>query len=338
MDSETIHKLHLQGLALGLGVKSPKLEESCLEQEICGVRFPNPLGLAAGYDKYAVAVTAFEKLGFGFAELGSVTPKTQLGNPRPRMHRLAADKAMINHMGLNNPGYEVLLKRVEAAQKKLKRMPVVINLAKGKDQEDPAADYLNGLKFFEAAADMMVLNFSCPNVTGFKNLQDPEEAEKILKAVSKHRRQERLKTPVFVKIGPDLAADHLEELTGLCVQYEMEGIVAVNLTHDRPASLKTKELPEHGGLSGPPMRDMATRTISQVYEYSKGALVIIGVGGIASAEDAYEKIRAGASLLELYTGLVYHGMGAVGDIVNGLNKLLEQDGFSNISEAVGSGH
>jgi dihydroorotate dehydrogenase len=330
--------LHLHRLGWGLGGRAGSLQEDLVRQKILGVDFPNPVGLAAGYDKYGLAIPAFERLGFGFIEAGSVTPIPQIGNSRPRMHRLKADRAMINHMGLNNPGHEALLRRIRNARKKLSRMPVIINLAKGKDQEDPAADYLRGIKVFKDDADMIVLNFSCPNVTGFKNLQDPEEAENILKKVRDLRAGEDIGTPVFVKIGPDLPPEKLEALTVMCVDYGIEGIVAVNLTHDRPAGLKTKKLPEQGGLSGPPMKDLATKTISDVYRYSGGKLVITGVGGIANATDAYEKIRAGASLLELYTALVYSGTGLVAEIVNGLDLLLRRDGFKHISEAVGSGH
>lgn len=337
MDAEILHRWHLRGLALGLGGRANDLREERLAQELCGIRFPNPVGLAAGYDKYAVAVPAFERLGFGFVELGSVTPLPQPGNPRPRMHRLGADKAMINHMGLNNPGYDVFIDRVRKAERSLTRMPVAVNLAKGKAQEDPAADYVNGVKTFEDIADLIVLNLSCPNVTGFKNLQDPDEAENILRSVRAARTEGAFETPVFVKIGPDLPAEKLERLTGLCIDHGMEGIVATNLTHARPDSLKTRPLPEKGGLSGPPMRDQATKTIANVYRFSGGKLIIAGIGGISSAGDAYAKIRAGASLIELYTGLVYHGMGLVSDIVNGLDALLERDGFRHVSEAVGIG-
>jgi dihydroorotate dehydrogenase len=338
MDFETIHKLHLLKLSMGLGGRAPSMDETRLRQNILGLDFANPLGLAAGYDKYSVAVKAFEDLGFGFVELGSISPLPQQGNPRPRMHKLSADRAMINHMGLNNPGHAITLERVRKARSKLSRMKVAVNLVKGRDQEEPALDYVSGMKALHEVADLFVLNLSCPNVTSCKNLQDPEESEKILIEVSKCRKQDGIKVPVFIKIGPDLPPDKLEKLTGLCVDHGIDGIVAVNLTHDRPKSLKTRNLPEKGGLSGPPMRSLATKTVSQIYKYSGGKLVIIGIGGISNAEDAYEKIKAGASLLEFYTGLVYHGMGLTHEIATGLDRLLERDGFANIAEATGTGN
>jgi len=337
-DAETRHKLHLKRLALGIGVKRPDLKEDRLGQTILGQDFANPLGIAAGYDKYSVALRPLDKLGFAFEEIGSATPLAQKGNPRPRMHNLKADKAMINHMGLNNPGYDTTMARIVKAKPNLARMKIVVNLAKVTTQEDPAADYVNGVGYFEEIADWIVLNFSCPNVTGFKNLQDPEMAEPILQQVADRRAKENLKTPALVKIGPDLKDEGLQALIDLCIKYGIQGIVACNLTHKRPDSMLTKKQPEKGGLSGPPMRDFATDTISRVYKAAGGKLVIVGLGGISSAEDAYEKIRAGSNLLEIYTGLVYHGMGLAADIINGLNDLLERDGYANIADAVGADH
>ncbi len=336
VDAETLHKLHLKRLSLGLFKKAAPQNYKALSQNILGLNFINPVGLAAGYDKYAQAVPAFERLGFGFAELGSVTPLEQPGNPRPRMHCLKADKAMINHMGLNNPGFDAFSERVQTHRASLKYMPVFVNLAKGKAQEDTAADYLAGLERFEKHADAIVLNLSCPNVTGFKNMQDIEIAGPVLGKVRNLRAEKNLKTPVLVKIGPDLAADDLEAFVNLITEAGIEGIVATNLTHARPESLKTRPLPEKGGLSGPPMRAQATKTIAEIYRLTQGKLVIIGVGGIAGAQDAYDKIRAGASLIELYTGLVYHGMGLAAEIASGLDALLKRDGFAHISEAVGA--
>jgi len=345
MDAETRHKLLLRKLSWRLKVGLiPNFEKSCLFPELTqsffGTQFHTPVGLAAGYDKYAVAVPAFEKIGFGFVELGSVTPLPQQGNPRPRMYRLPLDEAMVNRMGLNNPGYDVFFPRVRLAQSRLSRMPVMVNLAKGNASTDPADDYEAGVQRCEGIADCVVLNLSCPNVTGFKNLQDPEMAGNILKRIARIRQQKALKTPVFVKIGPDLTDAHLKALVTLCLESGIDGIVATNLTHERPDSMKTARSlqPEQGGLSGPPMEELATNTIRKIYELSKGDLVIIGVGGIHSAASAYAKIRAGASLVELYTALVYKGFRLIPEIAQGLVTLLKKDGFSHISQAVGADH
>ncbi len=341
MDSESKHIWTLRALNAGLIGKTvhyDRDELAMLRQDICGVKFPNPLGLAAGFDKFARAVPAFERIGMGFAELGSVTPLAQPGNPRPRMHRLDADKAMINHMGLNNPGYGEFFKRIEKTRPTLKSMPIIVNLAKGKDQTDPAADYVHGVKTCAGRADMVVLNLSCPNVTGFKNLQDPDQAGPILKEIANVRNKEELNEPVFVKIGPDLKDENLQQLINLCLETGINGIVATNLTHNRPESLQTKNLPEHGGLSGPPLRDQATDVIGKIYKVSGGKLPIIGVGGISTAQDAYAKIRTGANLLELYTAIVYHGFEVIPAIISGLAELLKRDGYTHISQAVGTNH
>ncbi|MCB9982977.1 MAG: quinone-dependent dihydroorotate dehydrogenase [Rhodospirillales bacterium] len=341
MDAETKHIWTLRALNAGLTGKTVRYDRdelAMLRQEICGIQFMNPLGLAAGFDKYARAVPAYERIGLGFAELGSVTPLPQPGNPRPRMHKLWADQAMINHMGLNNPGYTEFFKSIENARPQLKNLPIIVNLAKGKDQTDPAADYVNGLKTCAGRADMVVLNLSCPNVTNFKNLQDPDQATPILEAIATARHKNDITEPVFVKIGPDLKDDHLQTLITLCMQTCINGIVATNLTHHRPANLKTKNLPEHGGLSGPPLRDQSTQVIGKIYQMSNGRLPVIGVGGISNAQDAYDKIRAGASLLELYTAIAYKGFEVVPEIVVGLANLLKNDSFTHISAAIGADH
>jgi dihydroorotate dehydrogenase len=288
-----------------------------LQQTVFGIEFPNPVGLAAGYDKNAVGLECWPALGFGFVEIGSVTSRPQGGNPPPRLHRLPEQQALINRMGFNNDGAERIAARISS-----RRIPVGVNIGKNRDVElrDAAGDYANTTAKFYGRADFFVLNVSSPNTPGLRKLQDREFLDELLSGV-------KADAPVLLKLAPDLTFEQMDEVVELAQKHSLAGFVATNTTIDHP-------VPPGGGLSGVPLRARATECVRHLRRQSK--LPIIGVGGIFSAEDAYEKIRAGASLVEVWTGLIYKGLALVRDINRGLLRLLERDGFDGIAEAVGT--
>jgi dihydroorotate dehydrogenase len=331
-----------------------------LPVEVFGLKFPNPIGLAAGMDKFAAAVPAWEKLGFGFSELGGVTWHAQPGNPSPRMFRAVADEAIVNRMGFNNPGAEALAQKL-SGWKKLGRWPnhpVGINLGKSKitPLEKAAEDYANSFRILRDLADFFVVNVSSPNTPNLRQLQDKTALDEILAAIQEVNVAASRKsaandlqkstalsrsaaTPVLVKVAPDLSFEALDEILELVAPRNIAGIVATNTTILRPEtndSLAQKIYSETGGLSGKPLRARSTEIIRHLHKQTKGKLPIIGVGGIFDADDAWEKITAGASLLQIYTGLVYEGPGVTKKIVTGLVQRLEIVGMKSLQEAVGS--
>ncbi len=293
------------------------VEDRRLRQTVFGVEFPNPVGLAAGYDKNAVGLECWPALGFGFVEIGSVTARPQGGNPPPRLHRLPDQRTLINRMGFNNDGAERIATRIST-----RRIPVGVNVGKNRDVElrDAAANYAETIAKFRGCADFFVLNISSPNTPGLRKLQDWEFLDELLAGV-------RADAPVLVKLAPDLTFEQMDDALTLVQKHQLAGIVATNTTVNHPT-------PPEGGLSGAPLRARATECVRHLRRQSK--LAIIGVGGIFSAADAYEKIRAGASLVEVWTGLIYKGPALVRDINRGLLRLLERDGFGSIAEAVGT--
>jgi dihydroorotate dehydrogenase len=294
-----------------------RVEDRRLQQTVFGVEFPNPVGLAAGYDKNAVGLECWPALGFGFVEIGSVTARSQGGNPPPRLHRLPAQRALINHMGFNNDGAEHIAARISSS-----KIPVGVNIGKNRDVElhDAAGDYANTVTKFRGCADFFVLNVSSPNTPGLRELQGGEFLDGLLAGV-------KADAPVLLKLAPDLTFEQMDDMVALTLKHKLAGFVATNTTIDHP-------VPPEGGLSGAPLRARATECIRHLRRQSK--LPIVGVGGVFSAADAYEKIRAGASLVEVWTGLIYEGPALVRDINRGLLRLLERDGFGSIAEAVGT--
>jgi len=288
-----------------------------LQQTVFGVDFPNPVGLAAGYDKNAVGLECWPALGFGFVEIGSVTARPQGGNPPPRLHRVPKQGALINRMGFNNDGAERIAARISSRQ-----IPVGVNVGKNRDVElhDAADDYANTIAKFHGRADFFVLNVSSPNTPGLRKLQGREFLDDLLAGI-------HADVPVLLKLAPDLTFEQMDEALELVQKHRVAGIVATNTTIDHP-------VPPEGGLSGAPLRARATECVRHLRRQSK--LPIIGVGGIFSAADAYEKIRAGASLVEVWTGLIYKGPALVRDINRGLLRLLERDGLGSLAEAVGT--
>jgi dihydroorotate dehydrogenase len=313
------------------------LEHAALQMQVAGLRFPNPLGLAAGFDKSAAAVGAFAALGFGFVEVGTVTPRPQIGNPVPRLFRLPADRAVINRMGFNNDGATVVAQRLRTSPR---RVPVGINLGKNADTplEQALDDYRAGLEELFDVADYVVVNVSSPNTPGLRELQAHANLCTLLRGVQAcnhalaQARQVRPR-PLFVKIAPDLQPAELDDIVAAVQSCALDGIIATNTTIGREGL--TTRTAEAGGLSGGPLGQRATEVIRYVYRRARGGIPIIGVGGIFSADDAYEKIRAGASLVQLYTGLVYQGPGLPHRINVGLVHLLERDGLTHLSQAIG---
>lgn len=311
-----------------------------LPVEVFGLKFSNPIGLAAGMDKCAVAVPVWKKFGFGFCELGGVTWHAQDGNPQPRMFRAVADEAIVNRMGFNNFGAEVFAQKL-SEWKNLGRWPkhpVGINLGKSKitPLEKAAEDYANSFRVLRDLADFFVVNVSSPNTPNLRQLQDKSALDEILAAVQE---QNEIQKPILVKVAPDLSFKALDEILELISSRQIAGIVATNTTISRPQTNDSglqKVYSETGGLSGKPLHARSTEIIRHIYKQTNGKLPIIGVGGIFSADDAWEKIMAGASLVQIYTGLVYEGPGITKEIVTGLIRRLEIAGMKNLQEAVGS--
>ncbi|MBH8574725.1 quinone-dependent dihydroorotate dehydrogenase [Nostocaceae cyanobacterium CENA369] len=315
-----------------------------LEQTLFGLHFPNPVGLAAGFDKDGVAAGIWSSLGFGFAELGTVTFVAQPGNPRPRLFRLPLDKAALNRMGFNNSGAVAMATRLVKEKQELPQsIPIGINLGKSKitPLEAAAADYLNSFRLLKELGDYFVVNVSSPNTPGLRSLQDASMLSAILDLL---QQENNIQKPIFVKIAPDLEWEAIADIIALAKTYQLAGIIATNTTISRDG-LKTQVIEqtgkspqeEAGGISGAPLRDRSTEVISFIWQQTQGQIPIIGVGGIFSPADAWEKITAGASLLQIYTGWIYQGPMVVRRILAGLLSKLEQNGLNSITEAVGIG-
>ena len=335
---ETAHHLGLCALRHGLLPSCLKMPCASLETQLWGLRFCNPIGLAAGFDKNAVAVDGLLKQGFGFVECGTVTPLAQAGNPRPRVFRLSQDRAVINRLGFNNNGLDAFSTQFQRRNRSLGIAGV--NIGKNKDAVDAVADYVAGLRGVYAFADYVTINISSPNTQGLRDLQHRQTLEQLLGALLREREtcESRYgrQVPLLLKVAPDLSAEEREDVAHVVMAHGLDGLIVSNTTLSRPAHLRSMHKTQMGGLSGMPLLSLSTLSLAHFYRLTKGALPLIGVGGIASAEDAYAKIRAGASLVQLYTALVYQGFGVVERIAEGLAALLAKDGFSKIAEAVGT--
>lgn len=351
LDAERAHHLGtgaarlVQALCPGLVEPFFGFDDPALAQRVWGLDFSNPVGLAAGFDKNAHLVRFWEALGFGFAEVGSVSARPARGNPRPRAFRLPQDEALVNRMGLNNDGAARVARRLRGRDRSF---PVGVNLAKTHDPrlvgEAALDDFRESFRRLAPLADYVALNVSCPNTAEGKTFEEPAALDALLGAVFGERRALGLLAPVLVKLSPPLttrlALDSLvDELVAVCRQHGVQGLIATNTAADREglatpgASL---DRVGRGGLSGAPLRARATELVRYLYRQTDGRLPIVGVGGVDGPEAAYEKLRAGASLVQLYTGLAYHGPGLVRRIKEGLLPLLERDGFASVREAVGT--
>lgn len=307
---------------------------------LCGLTFPNPVGLAAGLDKNAKAVRMFSSLGFGFMEVGTVTPRPQIGNDKPRLFRLPPDEALINRMGFNNVGAEAMADHLKQAGRQ--RIPIAVNIGKNKDtpNEQAEEDYRACIRKLYPYGDFFVVNISSPNTPGLRNLQHGAELESLVGAVKDEMEKQSAayklpRKPVFVKIAPDLTGNELEYMVETFVKTKVSGVIATNTTISREG-LSHHHSKETGGLSGKPLTAKSTEVIRSVYRLTGGKLPIIGAGGIFTAEDAYEKIRAGASLVEVYTALIYKGPGLLRELNEGVLSLLKRDGYTHVTEAIGA--
>ncbi len=368
LPAETAHTLALGALRCGIVPAAPAPKYASLSQTLWGLHFSNPVGMAAGFDKNAEAVDGLLGQGFGFVEVGTVTPKPQVGNAKPRLFRLAEDEAVINRMGFPGYGMDVFVANLK---KRNMRGVVGANIGKNKDSEDAVADFVMLLRKVYAHADYITVNISSPNTEGLRKMQEGKQLKELLLALA-HARKEMAgeippplgggsewgaqmessapvastptsvlpqgggSKPLFIKIAPDLTAGQIADVVELAFAYKIDGLIVSNTTTSRPDTLKNSHRTEQGGLSGKPLFALSTQMLRDVYTLSEGKIPLIGCGGISSGEDAWEKIAAGASLLQLYTGLVYHGFGLIQRINRSLAQRMEREGIKNLQDVVGS--
>lgn len=333
MDPETAHGLAIRALRLGLAPAPGPISTDRLRTRIGPLELPNPVGLAAGFDKNAEALRGLSQAGFGFAEVGAATPRPQPGNPRPRLFRLSEDRAAINRFGFNNDGADVIAQR-------LRRRPgdftLGLNLGANKDSEDRAADFASVLSTCGAYVDFATVNVSSPNTERLRDLQGPEALAALLDGVMRARAALDQPIPVLLKIAPDLDDAALADIATVAKDAHVDAIIATNTTLSRDG-LRSAHKGEAGGLSGQPLFDRSTRVLAKLSHLTGGEMPLVGVGGVGSGKQAYAKIRAGASAVQLYTALVYGGLSLAGRIIAELDDLLLADGFTSVLEAVGTG-
>jgi len=337
--TETGHGLALRGLANGFGPRESADDFPILDQTLFGLHFPNPVGVSAGFDKNAVAIAGVARLGGGFIEVGGVTPLAQAGNPRPRLFRLTPDRAAINRMGFNNDGAATVLQRLLHHRGKAGAgRPIGVNMAANATSHDPAQDFIDLVTTFAPAVDYLTIDVSCPNTENGQVFLEPRALESLLARLNTARDASRAHPAMVAKLAPDLEAAHLAELIEIITAAGIDAITLCNTTTARPTTLRSSHASQRGGLSGAPLFEMSNEMLRTVYRQTGGSVPLIGVGGILSGADAYTKICAGASLVQVYTGLVYAGPGLIQSIKRDIAEFLVRDGFSNISQAVGSGH
>ncbi|MGE0109382.1 MAG: quinone-dependent dihydroorotate dehydrogenase [Bdellovibrionales bacterium] len=340
LDPEFAHEMTMKTLKWGLGPHFHGPDDEILKTELWGLHFPNPIHLAAGLDKQATVIDECMGFGFGSIEIGGVTPEPQAGNPRPRMFRIKEAKALINRFGFNSVGLAVFAARMKAWRAKDGRTknPVGVNMAKNKDTEVERDDYVRLLKGLAPYADYMTVNVSCPNSPGFCDMQEQGRMAALVKAVTDARDEVAPELPVLVKISPDITEDQQKEIAALMLSSKAQGLIVGNTTTTRPSSIPEDMAQEIGGLSGPVLFDSSTRLLAKMYKLTEGKVPLIGCGGVSSGKDAYAKIRAGASLVQVYTALIFEGPLVVQKMKRELADLLRRDGFKSVSEAVGVEH
>ena len=335
-DAEDAHRLAVKGLRL-LPTPTPQPDDPKLAVRAFGLNFPNPVGIAAGFDKNAEVPDALLRLGFGFVEVGSVTPKPQAGNPRPRIFRLERDEAVVNRLGFNNDGADVVLRRL-AARANAKGI-LGVNVGANKDAADRTADYVSLIETFAPVASYFTVNVSSPNTPGLRNLQQAAALDDLLARVIDARdrvRQHAGETPVLLKVAPDLTLQELDDVVHVARSRRVDGMIVANTTLARPTTLRDVRAKEQGGLSGRPLFRLSTRMVAETFVRAEGAFPLIGVGGIDSGGAALTKIRAGASLVQLYSSLIYKGLGLVDEIKADLSSTLLRTGREALSEIVGA--
>ena len=328
LDPEIAHRITINYLKM---VRSKKPESyDVLRSNVFGLNFPNPVGIAAGFDKNAEIAENLINLGFGFSEVGTVTPNPQPGNPKPRIFRLKDDEAIINRLGFNSDGFNQVKNRLG----KINNSIVGVNIGANKNSKDFSEDYIKGIKFFSTLASYITINISSPNTPGLRKLEVLENLDVLLDKINNLNKEDLLiKIPILLKISPDLESDNLKYLCDKVLSSEIDGLIISNTTIARNSIISN--LDQEGGLSGRPLFKSSTLQLRKVYKYTNGEIPLVGVGGIDSAEKAYEKIKNGASLVQLYTGLVYNGPKLIKNINKDLSILIEKDGYNNISEAIG---
>jgi dihydroorotate dehydrogenase len=328
-DPENAHRLAIAALKLMPAGEPPRA--GSLATGVAGLSFPNPLGMAAGFDKDGEVPDVLLGLGFGFAEVGSITPRPQHGNPRPRLFRLTEDRAVINRMGFNNHGGDAAADRLS---RRAARPGVLgINIGANKDSDDRVADYATMARLMAPLASYLAVNVSSPNTPGLRALQDEGALAGLLDAVLEARGVGG--PPVFLKVAPDLEPADIDAIARIALDRKLGALIVSNTTISRPP-LRSRHADEAGGLSGAPLRDLAQQRLRDFRSATGGALPLVGVGGIACAEDAWARIRAGASLVQLYSAMVYEGPGIARAVTRGLEQCMRRDGFASIAEAVGS--
>lgn len=340
LDPEVAHEATVKMLSFKLGPRFHGPDDPILSAKLFGLDFPNILGLGAGLDKQASAMDAFMGFGFGSIEIGTVTPLPQAGNPKPRMFRIPEAKALINRFGFNSVGADVFAERLKAwrAKEKRTRNPVGVNIGKNKDTTDDAADYLACFDKVASYADFITVNISSPNTPGLRELQTRQRMADLLKRVTDRRDGTFPNLPVLVKIAPDLTEEQEKDIAAVLLESKVQAAIVSNTTLSRPDYLPADVAQEAGGLSGKPLFGPSTHRLSELYRLTEGKIPLIGCGGVSSAQDAYDKIRAGASLVQVYTALVFEGPLVIQKMKRGLAALLRRDGFSNVLDAVGAAH
>lgn len=332
LDPERAHSAAIMALRMGLAPAPGEITSPRLRTRVAGLDLPNPIGLAAGFDKNATALRGLSRAGFGFVEVGAATPRAQPGNPKPRLFRLTEDKAAINRFGFNNDGMEAIATRLAARPS---GMVLGLNLGANKDSDDKASDFARVLTCCGDHVDFATVNVSSPNTEKLRDLQGKEALSSLLSGVLEARDALETRIPVFLKIAPDLSQKDLEDIAEIAAEHRLDAVIATNTTLARDG-LASRFASEAGGLSGTPLFEASTRVLARLNVLLSGRVPLIGVGGVSNADEAYAKIRAGASAVQLYTGLVYGGLSLAAQIARDLDGLLERDGFANVADAVGS--
>jgi dihydroorotate dehydrogenase len=341
VDPELAHRLAIRALQTGLPGLASEADDPILASRVWDFELANPIGLAAGFDKHGEAADALLRLGFGHVEIGTVTPRPQPGNAKPRLFRLAEDRAVINRYGFNSEGLDAVLARVRARGHSTGTGLVGLNVGKNKDTTDEVADFVLGIRAFAPHADYLVVNVSSPNTPGLRDLQGRASMERLIRAVLAARTDAiggGRAPPLLIKLAPDLDEAGLADAAEVALATGIDGLIMGNTTVSRPADLKSAHRAETGGLSGRPLFWLSTRRLADLYRLTQGRIPLVGAGGVASGQEAYAKIRAGASLVQLYTALVFEGPGLASRIKRELAGLLRRDGFSSVAEAVGADH
>ena len=336
IDPETAHDLAIKSLKFNpLPSKMFEVEdEQMLKVQLLGKNFPNPIGLAAGFDKSAEAYNSLLRLGFGFVEIGTVTPLKQFGNPKPRIFRLKDNYALINRLGFNNDGIEIIKNRIKSDGKK---GILGVNIGPNKETKDQKNDFCLGLKNFFDIADYITVNISSPNTEGLRDFHDQEKLKDLLLALNKIKKENKTDISLLLKVSPDIEDNHISEIVDVATKNDIAAIILTNTTNVNRDNLRSEIKKEEGGLSGEPLQQISTNMIKKFYKQLNGKIPIIGVGGVNSGKSAYEKIIAGASLLQLYTSFVYRGPSVAKNIKKELIKILKAEGLNNIKEAIGKG-